>query len=1052
MIQDHNTTDETLVYLTLAGDMRAYEMLVIRYQRAVIAAANTVLHSKYLAEDAAQDAFITAWMKLNLLHDPNKFGAWVCRIAKNCANNMIVRYRTYLPLDELEGVLSDDANENPEVRAAVRWEQDAVQATVSGMPDRVAAVIRMYYFEERSVADIADILGISEGTVKWQLHDGRKRIRGELCAMDETMNDTLTRRVMKKVEELKRWQYQNNKNGFEAIYNDVLSEVENLPESSDTQEKTKYSAMADVLMRGWWWIPGTKNDALFARIKEAAMRGHNDEVMAFIVSTEDQKRWGANRIDFMKNVQIPMLEAEGYPLALAREWFWLGEVCSDENESENAIEALDNALRLTGVDDFYHAFAGAAKTMEQTYLDGYREKKEKTYRMRAGALELRHEDGLFRRYQENWYGKGRLCSADIDADFIYRNASYCDGYYMDPALTVGQSRTGTDGTVLTFTSDNATVETPAGTFDSCQVWEVRRTEDTYVTYYAQNVGIVRQERYYDGICEVRTLSAYSVRGDGYLPLATGNTWDYTTEHDRAIILHSCRFSVVYADEERAVLSNNWVLERLSYDENSWLDMISAIRNEYWDGEHVQDVTHYMERAAALAKTPVELAHTAAACDTAQRIMDTNKEFNPDSQTTGHWNFFARNTVKQAEDGRQIRFEGNFRWSFELKNIESTASHQLLYNDMLGILNDDCGCIWSEDWVAGTIHEIRYMRYGSPILTSLVCEDAGTLTTAAGTFEKCLRVCIDTQGLGEGLDYRGGKKNYIFAPGIGIVRVENITSGNGTVVYELTAYEGIGEGYQPLGNGFVRRYDALDLTDGYRSGVEYTYVTDEDGTTVILENRIGVRQTPDRITEYSSIDAEQIEERLWNEGKHGESREKHAINNIQLFLHFLGRPSRYWGAPDNAIAWNKYRLELLEGLNGDGTVPCAWLGLYAATAFRLACALFGCGRNDEGYDWLEKSFAPQEQWLSFPADEKLEFGDPLIWGDARIVRDGECLYQPDGSSVPLSFDYMYLFSNQRHLFYYGLTAKNGWEWFNGVREEERFKSYIPRAKALTEIKS
>ena len=1052
-MQDHISTDETLVLLTLAGDQNAYESLVVRHQRAVIAAANAVLHSRYLAEDAAQDAFITAWMKLNLLREPDKFGAWVCKIARNCAKNMIVRYRTYLPLDELEGVLSDDAGENPEVRTLIGEEAASLRDTVSRMPERVGEVIRMHYFEELSVSEIAGRLNVSEGTVKWQLHDGRKRIRGELCAMNETMNDTLTRRVMKKVEELKRWQYKNNKNGFEAIYRETLAAVDELPESCDTQEKTKYSAMADVLMRGWWWIPGTKNDALFARIKEAAVRGHNDEVMAFIVSTEDQKRYGANRIDFMKNVQIPMLESEGYPLALAREWFWLGEVYSEENESENAIDALDHALHLSGVDDFWHAFAGASKTMEQTYLDGgYRDKRLKSYRMRGGALEIRQDDGLPRRYQENWYGKGYLSSADIETDFIHRNASWCDGYFTDPALAVGQSRTGSDGTTLTLVDDDAAVTVPAGTFGGCQVWQVCRTEDTVVSYYAPNVGIVRQERYYDGICEVRNLSSYAVRGDGYLPLVTGNTWEYTTEYAPSVMIHTNRVTVSYADDERALLAQTWSLERLSYDENSWLDMISAVRGECWDGDaHVQDVSHYMERAKALAKTPVEIAHTAAACDVAQRIMDTNEDFNPGTQITGHWNFFARNTAKRTEDGQKISFDGNFRWSFELKNIETAAAHQLLFNDMLGILNDDCGCIWSDDWIAGTTHDIRYMRYGTPIHTSLVCEDAGTVTTAAGTFANCIRVCIDTQGLESGLDYRGGKKNYIFAPGIGIVRMENSNAGNGTVVYELVSYEGTGEGYQPLGDGLVRRYEGIDLTDGYISGVEYTYVTDADGTTVIFENRTGIRRKPDRITEYSAIDREQTEDRLWNEGKHDESRAMHATNNILLFLHFLGRPSRYWGAPEQAIAWNKYRLELLEGLNGDGTIPRGWLGLYAATAFRLACALFGCGRNEEGYEWLEKSFAPMEQWLSIPAGEQLELGNPLIWGDSRIVCDEICLYQPDGSTVPLSYDYAYLFGTQRYLFYYGMTAKQGWEWFNGVREEERFKSFIPRAKALTEIK-
>ena len=77
-----NTTDETLVMLTLAGEQCAYEVLVVRYQRAAILSAMSVTRNQFMAEDAAQDAFVTAWMKLNTLQEPQKFGAWVCRIAK----------------------------------------------------------------------------------------------------------------------------------------------------------------------------------------------------------------------------------------------------------------------------------------------------------------------------------------------------------------------------------------------------------------------------------------------------------------------------------------------------------------------------------------------------------------------------------------------------------------------------------------------------------------------------------------------------------------------------------------------------------------------------------------------------------------------------------------------------------------------------------------------------------------------------------------------------------------------------------------------------------
>ena len=280
-----NETDETLVLLTLAGEQRAYEVLVTRYQKAVIASAVSVTQNHFMAEDAAQDAFVTAWMKLNTLQEPGKYGSWVCRIAKNCALNMINRYRSYIPLDVVDNLhFSDDSAQSLSEMYALSEERNEVNKSIEMLPEKVKQIILLHYFENLSIAEIADRMRISEGTVKWQLHDGRKRIRKELCAMNEKYSDTLVQRVMKKVEELKLWQVKNDKSGFEKVYKDVLREVEDLPECTE-----KHHALADVLMRGWWWIPGKKNDALFARIADAAMEGKNEEVMTFIVSREDSK-------------------------------------------------------------------------------------------------------------------------------------------------------------------------------------------------------------------------------------------------------------------------------------------------------------------------------------------------------------------------------------------------------------------------------------------------------------------------------------------------------------------------------------------------------------------------------------------------------------------------------------------------------------------------------------------------------------------------------------------------------------------------------------------
>lgn len=83
IIEYKELTTENLVLMTIAGDQNAYEALVVRYQRSVIASARAIVRSEYMAQDAAQDAFVTAWLRLDTLASPDKFGPWVTRIAKN---------------------------------------------------------------------------------------------------------------------------------------------------------------------------------------------------------------------------------------------------------------------------------------------------------------------------------------------------------------------------------------------------------------------------------------------------------------------------------------------------------------------------------------------------------------------------------------------------------------------------------------------------------------------------------------------------------------------------------------------------------------------------------------------------------------------------------------------------------------------------------------------------------------------------------------------------------------------------------------------------------
>ncbi|MBR6557629.1 MAG: sigma-70 family RNA polymerase sigma factor [Clostridia bacterium] len=1051
-MQNHNYTDETLVMLTLAGDQSAFEKLVLRYQNAVIASAMQITRSRFMAEDVTQDAFVTAWIKLNTLKQTDKFGAWVCRIAKNCALNTVMRYRSFIDFDLLKNAdIADDPKTNPAKLYEFSEEKEELYKSLAELPEKVGNIIQLHYFEGLSVAEIADRMRISEGTVKRQLHDGRKRIRKELCAMNETYYDTLVQRVMKKVEELKLWQLKNDKSGFEIIYKDVLRDVEELPESD-----SKYHALADVLMRGWWWLPGDKNDALFARIRDAAIKGKNDDVMEFIVTREDSKVWGSAKIDFIRDKQIPLLQKTGLTRTLAREWFWLGYQYFRDGQTENGWAAFDKVQSLLTPADRYYALTVYARDVEKKMEEGYRDKNSKRYLNNASADELRRINGSLRHWKQESYSEGYMNSIDRQLPDLFYNISRCDGRFFDETMTVGETKIGTDGTTLTFAASGETVEAPCGIFDGCQLW-ITSLFAEYSGYcvnkvwYKSGVGIVKYERTVDDLTDVRLLKSYKiVSGKGLLPLAAGNTWEYADTYDHDALVSELVITVTHADDETVMLASRDFAERFRYDKNSWIDMIQEIRNEYWIYENGEgklgDISVPLEKVEALAQTPMEKAHTKAAVSVARRIIGGET---PDSGYTGHWNSFSKYAIYE-KNGR-LSFTHNHRWSFELKSIGGMGEPDtpLLYNDIYGILQDAANCIWSDEWRIGAAPTVEYDHYGDAVRTRITCEDGGSITTKAGTFENCLKLSMEIEGLKDGLAYRGGKKVYYFADGIGIVRTENeYCEGARTAVYELTSYAGTGDGFMPMADGLVRRYDALDLTDGFVGGVEYTYVADDDDNIVIFKDATGIRNLPPPITQYGAIQDEHIEEQLWDQGKHNESRLRHDVNNFRILCHFLGRDNRNWAAPEKAAEWGKYHIRMVEFLAEGGEIPRAWLGRYWRAHFAAACALFGCDTpetKEEGYCYLERAFELYPKWAEIPDGEALEIGNPLIYGGIKLIKGKGVIELPDGTREPLDYDY--LFHPSADNMYYGMTAPRGWEWFNPVRNEERFKEYIERAKKL-----
>ena len=1056
-----NQKDETLVMLTLAGEGQAYEALVLRHQRSVIAAAASVTRNQFMAEDASQDAFVTAWMKLDTLKEPEKFGAWVCKIAKFSAQNMVRRFRPFAPIEDVDQYgMIEDHDQNPAELYAVSEEKDELLKTILSLPEKVRQVIIHHYFDDLPIAEIAKRMGISEGTVKSQLHEGRKRLRKELSAMNEKANDTLVERVMKKVEELKLWQIKNDKSGFAAVYSDVLAEVENLPECKD-----KYHALADVLARGWWWLPGKKNDDLFARIKDAAMIGKNEEVMQFILTRENEKFYGNGRMEHIRDKQIPMLERAGFVGALAHQYYILAYFLYDAGNNDEALAACEKVREIASPADLHYSLASRMPARRERYEAKYKKMPKERFRISSWATELRSIGGEPHYFKIDADGDGYMNSIDRELHYIFK--THCDGKFFDTSLGVGEVYTATDGATLTFVSDNERVETPAGVFEGCQLWRTRYTEtysgiNVYDRYFKEGVGIVKFEHKCAGATGCVLLSSYNISGGaGLLPLARGNKWEYTDTYNHDYLVTSNIFEVEYADGERTVIASEYEAERFGYDKESWLDAIEEIRNEYVvtdakENQKVTDVYDAIARAEALAVTPIQKAHSKAACSVAKRILDTDPTFNPGTKVTGHWNFFERNAVI-AKKGEIIAHRDH-RWSFEWKNIGSDGKSDtpLLFNDIYGIIEDATKCLWSEAWVKDTAPLVEYMLWGSkPIKTQMTFEDGGTVTTKAGVFENCLKLSLNIEGMTDGITYRGGKKEYWFAEGVGIVKTANAyASGTKTAVYELVSYEGTGKGYMPFEDGLVRFYEAIGLTDGYYASSEYTYVRDDEDQIVIFENRTGIRNIPAPTTEYEFVEREVIEDRIWDEKKLPEARLRNAANNLHLMVHFMSRNSRSWKYAPRGVAWAKYRIKMIENMLTDeqGEIAPAWLGLYADMHFMAACTMFGCKKpelREEAYAHLERAFELAPRWFEIEEGSLLDVGDREVYGGIKIEKGEQGTFHlPDGTRE--CYDGAWIMNiTTPDRYYYALTAKRGWEWFNSVREEERYKEFIARAREMME---
>ena len=186
---DQATEDAALVAAAKKGQTQAFEMLVRRYQRRILAVALRFTRLQEDAEDVVQQSFQKAFVHLRRFQGKSSFSTWLTRIAINEGLMLLRRRRGFseVSIDDSSGVEETsfelyiaDSAPGPETTYLQREQSGIVSSAVRQLNPRTRKAIELRELSELSTAETARAMGLSVGAVKARVFHGRKKLREAL--------------------------------------------------------------------------------------------------------------------------------------------------------------------------------------------------------------------------------------------------------------------------------------------------------------------------------------------------------------------------------------------------------------------------------------------------------------------------------------------------------------------------------------------------------------------------------------------------------------------------------------------------------------------------------------------------------------------------------------------------------------------------------------------------------------------------------------------------------------------------------------------------------
>jgi RNA polymerase sigma-70 factor (ECF subfamily) len=193
-------TDQMLVARAVAGDQRAYELLVLKYQRRIERLIGRMVRDVDLVEDIAQETFIRAYRALGQFRGEAQFYTWLYRIAVNTAKKALVDLKRDPLVSEsaLRGGDDDDETsaveneltspETPETVLAAKEIAATVNSAMEALPEELRQAVTLREIEGLSYEEIAEAMNCPIGTVRSRIFRAREAISAKVKPLLENQS------------------------------------------------------------------------------------------------------------------------------------------------------------------------------------------------------------------------------------------------------------------------------------------------------------------------------------------------------------------------------------------------------------------------------------------------------------------------------------------------------------------------------------------------------------------------------------------------------------------------------------------------------------------------------------------------------------------------------------------------------------------------------------------------------------------------------------------------------------------------------------------------